>query len=570
MSQPPNNDRGVEAVLLDALDRAAADADLAWLNDRLRNDPEARQVACQFLIDESLLAEDAKASLSIGDLSRLASKLTPTLEDTPPPHWRGGFLGFVDRHGLAVAAVAATLLVALAVQNVVTLQKLERLHALAIFDQDSEANSSVQRREVARANRVEGESVGRVTGLDSVEWEEGQSELAFGDSISEGSSLHVARGVVELLLATGAKVTIQGPAHFEASTPLESSLNHGKIAAAVPRSARGYTILTPTSEVVDLGTQFGVAVEQTGDTELHVFDGDVVARSRLKDASPDLIHAQRNEAVRFDSMSDQPTRFEARKLDFVRRIGPVFAPEQLPQLPVTESLSLWYSADMIPDTADGDSVATWRDLLVGDNDFADDAWQFDSRRCPQMIVDDAGRKALRFDGWSTFLATSPMETADRQTMFVVYAPGPTSFANDYHGGILLKYPTAPSLELSVFDDRSTRGWLWPGDNGKQNVGVVRSGPVEQLGVSVVAYQYDSQSGVAELWNNGVSQGRSEAPLAIRQVGRRYLGSHPNAAIEAGFFGNVYEVLTYDASLAPADHDRIFNYFQKRYGIEPSG
>ena len=99
---------------------------------------------------------------------------------------------------------------------------------------------------------------------------------------------------------------------------------------------------------------------------------------------------------------------------------------------------------------EGSPVSTWPDILIGDNRFPDDAWQFDERLCPTWVRDGDGRPAVRFDGWSTYLATSPMETGDQQTAFVVFAPSPASFASSSHGGMLLKYGlNAPTLELTM-------------------------------------------------------------------------------------------------------------------------
>ena len=70
--------------------------------------------------------------------------------------------------------------------------------------------------------------------------------------------------MLQLTYDTGAKVTVEGPVDMVMTTAIEAKLSEGKIAAAVPRFARGYTILTPTAEVVDLGTEFGVSVDEVG------------------------------------------------------------------------------------------------------------------------------------------------------------------------------------------------------------------------------------------------------------------------------------------------------------------
>lgn len=574
MSETPAPRRDLNEVLADAIEGTATADELTWLSDELRRDPQTRKQACRYLVDESLIAEEILPTRQvkglIGALSGPhADKTRP--RRTTPDSW----LSFLfDHRGLAIAGMAAVLLVGLSLQHLSALREIDRLHSIAIVGAEQasrvQSGAATDLVDPAQATHTAKQIVGRVSGLDSVEWEDDATALRFGESIKQGRTVSLTSGVLELLLATGAKVTIEGPAKFEAGSTLETTLDHGKIAAAVPRAGRGFTIFTPTSEVVDLGTQFGVAVDDVGDTEVHVFEGDVVARSRLKDASTELVHAQRDEAIKFDSINGTPQRFAARTSDFVRRLGPAITADTLPPLPVTRELGVWYAADLITGASLNGPVSSWRDVLVGDNDFPDDAWQFEEGRCPLLVEDDSKHRALRFNGWSTYLVTAPMDTSDRQTAFVVYAAGPASFANDTHGGILLKYPYAPSLEVSVFGDHSTHGWVWPGPGAQdhQNVGVVRSKPVEQSGICVVAYTYDAIEGRSELWNNGVSQGTADAPIGFQQPGHRYVGRHPDLTLPAAFFGNIYEVLIYDTVFDEESMASMNGYFRQRYGISP--
>jgi hypothetical protein len=350
----------------------------------------------------------------------------------------------------------------------------------------------------------------------------------------------------------------------------EAKRTHGKLAAAVPRAARGYTIITPTAEVVDLGTEFGVSVDRSGASEVHVFDGEVVTRALgPRAASHDLIHAREDEAVRFDGPSAAPVRFSADRQLFVRRLIASPPPEKLPPLPIASHLALWLAADMIPDARDGSAVATWPDILVGDNRFPDDAWQFDDRRSPIWVRDGAGRAAVRFDGWSTYLSTSPIETGDRQTAFVVFATSPASFASNSHGGMLLKYGLdAPTLEMTVLPDHAPRGLVWAAD-GKgetRNVGVLAGPPIAPLSPCAVAYLYDAVGDRAELIVDGASRGVASAPRPIAQRAKKYIGSHAQPWYEAYFLGNIYEVIVYDAALDETARRRVFDYLSERYGL----
>ena len=50
-------------------------------------------------------------------------------------------------------------------------------------------------------------------------------------------------------------------------------MNYGKLFAKVSEQGLGFTVVTPNSKIVDLGTEFGVLSHINGDTEVHVYKG---------------------------------------------------------------------------------------------------------------------------------------------------------------------------------------------------------------------------------------------------------------------------------------------------------
>jgi hypothetical protein len=583
-------------LLLVALDGDATDEQTARLNELLRGDGTVRRSAAQFLRDDSILSEEigtleqaltflqqAGVTLPLTDGTGGSwSELPATLgelrgeagaEALPPDSRRTmraklrDAAEFINEHGLAVAVAASLLAVAFFWHYATVMDEFNRLQTLtAATDPEEVLRNRAARRRMPSPGAV---PVARVTGVTDCVWPPGEERLKFGDTLRPGERLRLVRGVLQLTYETGAKVVVEGPADMVMTTGIEAKLSSGKIAAAVPRFARGYTIVTPTAEVVDLGTEFGISVDGSGDSEIHVFDGDVVTRPVGEHGSGSLIHARQAEAVKFGASAKQPRRIVFDGTKFVRRLIPDLPAEKLPPLPVTDKLALWLAADVLPAMKDGDPVSTWPDILIGDNRFPDDAWQFDPRLCPAWIRDGNGRPALRFDGWSTFLATSPMETGNQQTAFVVFSPSPASFASDAHGGILLKYGlNAPTLELTMLTDHTPRGLVWAGDNvgNLANVGIIKGKPIKPLAPCAVAYQYDAVGNRAELLVNGVSHGGTTAPRPIEQHARKFIGSHAQPLYGANFLGNIYEVVVYDSALTEADRDRVFQYLSKRYAI----
>ncbi|MCE9630461.1 MAG: FecR domain-containing protein [Planctomycetia bacterium] len=106
----------------------------------------------------------------------------------------------------------------------------------------------------------------------------GTAGLATGRTV-RGERHELASGVLELKTRRGAQVVIEAPAAFQFESPQRLRLAKGRIAADVPTQAKGFTIVTPSGEAIDLGTRFAVDVPASGDAEVHVFDGEVVART---------------------------------------------------------------------------------------------------------------------------------------------------------------------------------------------------------------------------------------------------------------------------------------------------
>ncbi len=99
-----------------------------------------------------------------------------------------------------------------------------------------------------------------------------------GNAVIPGE-LKISKGFLELEFYQGAQLKIAGPAHLDVIDEQRVRLISGKVMTDVPQVAIGFTIDTPNSEVVDLGTAIGVHVDENGDSQVHVFDGLVEARS---------------------------------------------------------------------------------------------------------------------------------------------------------------------------------------------------------------------------------------------------------------------------------------------------
>lgn len=90
--------------------------------------------------------------------------------------------------------------------------------------------------------------------------------------------LRLKSGLAQIVFYSGARVVVEGPAEFQLISPTEASCRSGKLIAEVPPQARGFLVRTPEMNVTDLGTAFGLDVNDRR-TELHVFKGSVEFQS---------------------------------------------------------------------------------------------------------------------------------------------------------------------------------------------------------------------------------------------------------------------------------------------------
>lgn len=128
----------------------------------------------------------------------------------------------------------------------------------------------------------------------------GAAPLGKDGRLPGGSHLRASSGLAEVELSNGARLVLEGPFDLELTGYKTVTLHSGRLAARCPPSARGFTILTPRGEVVDLGTELGVRVEEDGNVEAHVLTGSVEVAAKRSQRRISLFDG---EAVRLESQT---------------------------------------------------------------------------------------------------------------------------------------------------------------------------------------------------------------------------------------------------------------------------
>jgi hypothetical protein len=102
--------------------------------------------------------------------------------------------------------------------------------------------------------------------------------------LQAGSELQLEKGIAQITYSNRAVVLLEGPASFTVDSPNSGFLSRGKLTArADSEQSRQFTILTPNARFVDLGTEFGVMIDDKGRSAVAVFAGKVKAEAKLAD-----------------------------------------------------------------------------------------------------------------------------------------------------------------------------------------------------------------------------------------------------------------------------------------------
>ncbi len=106
-------------------------------------------------------------------------------------------------------------------------------------------------------------------------------------------TLELLEGMATLKFESGAEVTLEAPVSMEVVSKMECRVKKGTVVADVPPQAKGFTIHTPETKIVDWGTRFGVSAGEDGKCLVHVIEGLVEVQREGETKSRELHAGQR-------------------------------------------------------------------------------------------------------------------------------------------------------------------------------------------------------------------------------------------------------------------------------------
>lgn len=303
MNQNPTPDNQT-ILLIDAfLQGTISDQQQAELERLLASDSEQRQLYIDYMqVHNGLTTWTNETTEPATWIPQPASETQPSQRKSPR------FLLM-----LVSSLVAATLLLSLAYYAGWN-TRADSSSAIAelSIDQPADETSQPQTDHIALLTQ----SVG-------VEWDTNRN-LQAGAGLSAGW-LKLKQGTIQVELISGASILIEGPAAVKLISPLKAFCQFGKVRASVPEQAHGFTMETSRLNVVDLGTEFTLSLDQSGSGQVQVIDGKVELHSTDSQLTPANVQSlTTGEGVQFNQRGTIDRLQEA--------ILPLINPEELSQL----------------------------------------------------------------------------------------------------------------------------------------------------------------------------------------------------------------------------------------------
>lgn len=420
--------------------------------------------------------------------------------------------------------------------------------------------------------------VARVLRKIDCDWAEDRWSATANGEVQKGQVITLTKGLLVLEFASGAEITVNGPATLVTTSGSTLKMIRGELSASVPPRARGFCVETHAGKFIDLGTEFGLLVDENGEVETHVFKGEVVAQV---DGLPEGDHStllNAGEAWARNTAGPIETGLPAEPRRFLRPLKSEET-EVSETPPVLQGLTLHFAADAGVQRDVDDRVSEWGDLSGSHGDLrSENAWQVDAEQRPLWLPRAIGKRpALRFDGYRS-LVTEPVYLPTSHTEVVVFrADGDVARqmiserANFRELGVqLFNFYGPPHTVLQISEDRSLVGRVHlgfiPQHVDPVDVGYVKSPTAIDNRPHVAAYCYDADSHRASLYLDGGLVGASDdVPVLDATMAARYIGSHFERR-GFGFTGEIAEMLVYQGALSAAQISETCHWLVEKYEL----
>ncbi|QDT65471.1 FecR protein [Calycomorphotria hydatis] len=174
------------------------------------------------------------------------------------------------------------------------------------------------------------------------EWE-GPGDIKAGTELRPGQ-LKLLQGIAEVKFPSGTRAILKAPTHLELVSEEEVYLHRGEVVVHVAGIAgQWFRMETPTSQLLDIGTEYGVSVDPENASVLQVYDGEVLVASKLARAQGTQLPVESGQAIHLDEALTQAAFVPDR---YVRELPTPDDPKGRGQRPY--NLSRYRSLHIVP------------------------------------------------------------------------------------------------------------------------------------------------------------------------------------------------------------------------------
>lgn len=162
--------------------------------------------------------------------------------------------------------------------------------------------------------------VATVVSAEDAVWSDGN--YFAGQALRAGRSLELKEGIAKVNLPIGVELVLQAPCKVQLQSPEHVFVEEGKLTARVATWTSNFLVETSSLKVFNLGKQFAVEVDQQGNTEAHVLEGEIRVQPLAQaDKLRNSFLLSEGEAVRTGPTASTPARLEAEEGRFLTNHG---------------------------------------------------------------------------------------------------------------------------------------------------------------------------------------------------------------------------------------------------------
>jgi ferric-dicitrate binding protein FerR (iron transport regulator) len=222
------------------LDGAIEPEELSDLKSLLTESADARRVYLELMSVHAELCNSATAQDCLRTLAEVDADLAVEVDSVRGSKKSWGFL-----------AIAAGLLIALGVWQ-------------SVESRNQDLSRSAGNSEIL--DRIEPAS-------EDCKWYVERAKRTHPNFCLPGDIVRVTSGKLELEYVNGTKVVLHSPAAYQLIDDMQARILLGRLSATITDAGKGFSVLTPRATVIDLGTEFGIKVNDDGATDVVVFKG---------------------------------------------------------------------------------------------------------------------------------------------------------------------------------------------------------------------------------------------------------------------------------------------------------